>query len=374
MAGRPNPDVGRRSSVEFLTGEQISAAVSIGAPLSVDTTITLLEQFPSIEITSDSAGPIQVGELAFFTVAVDGGTPPYRLRMDGPSVSPLGTNAAGPGLTAVAAVLPDEQPHTITATVEDAAGLTISDNLTVQGSFGGPQVLTLNGPTEKIMAGEPAIFVSTTTGGRPGPIFWNLPAGAIVTDEELRDSDGDGTASITFELALTETSQVCVSAHDGNDATAGPVCTTVEVLAISNITGLGSPSASTTFANDPSFIPARAVDNSLSTSWFSSGPGSGGTAVFTWTATSDVHVTEVEFTGNAAHSVPAFRSGFGFASVQVLLLDVGNNVIATRTGSGFGDSFVFDDTARSVQLVFSGHQDPNCGGFGELDISGYATE
>ena len=72
--------------------------------------------------------------------------------------------------------------------------------------------------------------------------------------------------------------------------------------------------------------------------------------------------------------MPGFRSGVGFAAIQVLLLDAGNNVVVTRTGSGFGDSFVFDDDARAVQLIFSGHEDPNCGGFSELDVFGYAVD
>ena len=74
------------------------------------------------------------------------------------------------------------------------------------------------------------------------------------------------------------------------------------------------------------------------------------------------------------HATPGFRTGFGFATVQVLLLDANNNVVATQTGSGLGDTFGFDLVARSVQLVFSGHQDPTCGGFSELDIFGDETE
>ena len=367
--GPRTPDVGRTSPIQFITGEQIQAAVLIGQDLTLATTITVVDEFVSVAISDHNDGPIEVGKRAFFTVAIAGGTPPYRLFVNGPGAAPAETDAFAPGLTEVTVTLPNTNATRVEVTVRDAEGFTISASITVAATFGGPDFVTLSGPEEPVMAGEAVIFAAVTTGGAPGPISWDLPAGAEVLSEETRADDG--SASITFQLTLTESTQVCVSASDTDGGRAGPTCLTVDILLVTNITASGSVSASTSFGNDSDFFPSRAVDNSTSTSWFSSGPGSGGTTVFTWSASTDFHITSVEFIGNGSHSVGAFRSGFGFTTVQVLLLDASNNVVATRTGSGFGDTFGFDHVARSVQLVFSGHEDPSCGGFSELDIFGY---
>ena len=227
----------------------------------------------------------------------------------------------------------------VCAQATDSAGIS-SENacLTVTVELETPDAPVLTGPDGEIAGGTAVVFTATTNGGAPGPVVWDLPAGAEIVSESNRQDDGP--ASVTFEVTIAETSQICVSVTDSGGGRGGPTCQTVEVPAITNITSAGSASASSMFANDPALNPGRAADNNAGTSWFSSGPGSGGATVFSWTATADFHITEVEFRGNGGHRVPGFRTGFRFATVQVLLLDAAINVIATRTGSGFGDSFV----------------------------------
>jgi len=140
-----------------------------------------------------------------------------------------------------------------------------------------------------------------------------------------------------------------------------------------NITLEGFVGASSTFSS--SFLASRAVDNDTGTSWFSSGPGPNGTSTFTWEAREDFHITRVEIFGNGLHDNPSFRLSFGFRTVEVRLLDATGNLVVSQTGSGLGgDTFTFNDTARTVQLVFSGHQSTTCGGFAELDVFGYEPQ
>jgi len=139
-----------------------------------------------------------------------------------------------------------------------------------------------------------------------------------------------------------------------------------------NITNLGAVAASSIF--DPSFSAALAVDGSEGSSWFSAGP-SGGATTFTWTARTDMVLSSVTIVGNAAHGTPEFRTGFGFGGVTVEFLDASGAVVESVSADlgGTPDPTVvvnFDGVARAVRLVFSGSEDPSCGGFSELIIEG----
>ena len=156
-----------------------------------------------------------------------------------------------------------------------------------------------------------------------------------------------------------------------------------ELLELSErIQDRGTVSASSTFMNDEENYGANlAFDGSEQTSWFSSGPGPDGTSVFTWTATQDLDILWVSVVSNRLHAEAEFRSGFGFAELEVRLLDAGGIPVASQTVEAIGGQVGFPSiafprspTARTVQLVFRGHENPTCGGFAELRIQGFVPE
>jgi len=133
----------------------------------------------------------------------------------------------------------------------------------------------------------------------------------------------------------------------------------------------GTVTASTTY--DESFEAALSVDGDRSTSWFSAGPGSDGTSVYRWTGTKDDTIAKIALLSNAENRVPDFRTGFGFGSVTVQVLDVDDNVVFEQTvaldGTPDPDVAVSPGViGRSVVLTFTGHEDATCGGFSELEI------
>ena len=132
-----------------------------------------------------------------------------------------------------------------------------------------------------------------------------------------------------------------------------------------------SASSSTTI---PDFPASLSVDGDPTTSWFSSGPeAGGGSSIYRWEGARDDLITTVEIISNASHSVAEFRTGFGFEAVLVQILDTAGNVVFEETvglvGTPDPDVLVHPGVVgRSVVLAFSGHEDPTCGGFGELRI------
>jgi hypothetical protein len=123
-------------------------------------------------------------------------------------------------------------------------------------------------------------------------------------------------------------------------------------------------SANSTFSGFPAGL---AVDGSVGTSWFSLGPGVG-PAVFTWTGPR-TEITEVSFVGNASNNEPSFRTGFGFASVTLEVLD-GGSVVYNSSGGGNGWTFQPNAVGNTVRLTFTGHESVDCGGFSELVVRG----
>jgi hypothetical protein len=138
-----------------------------------------------------------------------------------------------------------------------------------------------------------------------------------------------------------------------------------------DITGEGSVGASSTFSGFPD---ALSVDGDRTTSWFSTGPGAGGSpSIYRWTGTRDDLIANVTVLSNAQHSEPSFRTGFGFGSVTVQVLDAADNVVFEETvaldGTPDPDVVVRPGVVgRTVVLSFAGHEDPGCGGFSELQI------
>ena len=127
-------------------------------------------------------------------------------------------------------------------------------------------------------------------------------------------------------------------------------------------------------STDPSYPVALATDGNVATSWFSRGSQvDGPTTTFTWTYTKEELITHVKVVGNSANSTVAFRRNFGYAAVTIRVLDDGGNVDFEQTvqlpGTPDPDAFVQPGVrGRSVQLVFSGGEAPDCGGFAELEV------
>lgn len=147
---------------------------------------------------------------------------------------------------------------------------------------------------------------------------------------------------------------------------------------LTQITESGSVRTSGTFENNTAMYGGiLAIDGDPATSWFSDGPAAGDQpSEFTWThQDGNVCIGKVDFVGNDMH--PRFRQNFGFAALEIQLLDV-DQILAedTRVLTGTPDpdqSILFEDgvMANRVRLLLSGHEDTSCGGFAELVVSAY---
>jgi hypothetical protein len=117
-----------------------------------------------------------------------------------------------------------------------------------------------------------------------------------------------------------------------------------------------------------------ATDGDLSTSWFSAGAIKGDSnPTYVWTGEQDDFIASIELISNRNHQVAAFRTGYGFGSVTVQVLDAQGNVVfeegASLDGTPDPDlTFTPNAVGRSIRFIFSGGEAPDCGGFGELKI------
>lgn len=138
-----------------------------------------------------------------------------------------------------------------------------------------------------------------------------------------------------------------------------------------NITSEGSVQASSTFGGNQ--FPAQlSVDGSLGTSWFSAGPEAGPTT-FLWTGRREDLISSVSVLSNALHNDPTVRRNFGFGSVTIQILGASGTIVFEQSVglSGTPDPDITVQprvVGRTVRLLFSGHEDPGCGGFGELQV------
>lgn len=149
--------------------------------------------------------------------------------------------------------------------------------------------------------------------------------------------------------------------------TAVPTSTTRPVP--QEITKAGSVTASSVFGGNE--FPANlSVDGDTTTSWFSAG---GGKASYTWATdkrTADIDTVTV--IGNADHR--QYPTNFGFDQVTVSVYN-GDTAVYTETFDLAGTPDPDITAAPGVEgnrvvLDFSGGEDPNCGGFAELVVSG----
>ncbi len=140
-----------------------------------------------------------------------------------------------------------------------------------------------------------------------------------------------------------------------------------------NVTDQGTVTASTEFNGYPA---GDSVDGSLATSWFSTGPeGGGGPSVYSWSTVTDRCINRIEVDDNAGNSNNDFRTGYGFASAVVRVLQddlvvfeetvqlpgTPDGPFAVETGGLLGSRVL-------IELV--GHENESCGGFSELRVIG----
>jgi hypothetical protein len=144
-----------------------------------------------------------------------------------------------------------------------------------------------------------------------------------------------------------------------------------------NVTEIGVVGASTIFSGYP---PILAVDGDVASSWFSTGPEPGPT-VFSWQVgrgATEACITEILLVGNADHNNPIFREDHGFETVTIVLLTDNLEVVLMEQHSLAGtpdpDLTVPIDNilAHRLELHFDGHEDPDAGGFAELEVLGTA--
>ncbi|MGH9157099.1 MAG: DUF6777 domain-containing protein [Acidimicrobiales bacterium] len=151
--------------------------------------------------------------------------------------------------------------------------------------------------------------------------------------------------------------------------------TTAVPVPTADITRDGQIMPSSVFGRTADVQAANAVDGKPSTSWFSAGPEGDGTTRFAWEQAGDDLITQIKIVGNGGNAKPSFRRNFGFASVQVRLIDAAGAITFERTFDlpGTPDPEIdFNPNARGrrIELVFLGSEDPTgtCGGFGELVV------
>ena len=208
---------------------------------------------------------------------------------------------------------------------------------------------------------------STTSGGASSET--TAPA---TTDPVSTDPTDDSTSSGSEPPESSSTGGEASSMTD--DATTGGRGCSGQTQ---DLTAQGTVTASSTF--NANFEKELSVDGRLDTSWFSQGPeGGGGPSVYSWSTVTDRCIARIEVDDNSQHAQPSFRTGFGFESATVRVLQ-GNTVVFEETVllPGTPDGAFAVDTGgvegSRVILELSGHEDPTCGGFSEVRVLGGAA-
>ena len=140
-----------------------------------------------------------------------------------------------------------------------------------------------------------------------------------------------------------------------------------------NVVREGALQASSIF--DSTFPVSLAFDGNLTTSWFSLGDREGNTSKLTWTGTKDDLINTIKIYDNSRNATPDNRTKFGFGSVKVTLFNAaGNQVfessVVALPGRPDGDQTIaINQTGKRLELTFTTHDDPACGGIAELEIN-----
>lgn len=233
-----------------------------------------------------------------------------------------------------------------------------SSTITASASSSDETESTTDNPT----SGPSSTAMPTTAPTSGNPSLSTDPSASDSTTTSDESDSMESTANESAESSSTGTTQGCAS--------------------LENLTGLGMASATTTYNNN--FLPPQSVDGNLGTSWFSTGPEAGGApSVFTWRldeTDGEICIDQIHFYDNSEHTDPSFRSGFGFASATIRLIDANDTPVFERIvplpntppENVDGDHIVEAGGvfAQRVVLELSGHENTTCGGFSELQIFG----
>jgi hypothetical protein len=157
--------------------------------------------------------------------------------------------------------------------------------------------------------------------------------------------------------------------------TTGPLTTTTVARpsgGIVDVVSEGTVQSSSTY-NGNEFPAGLSVDGDATTSWFSAGPV-GGSTTYTWTGPRDDFIAQLAILSNRLHERTDFRTGFGFGHVRIEVFAGGSGTPVFRQEvdlPGTPDPNVTVEPnvrGNRVVLTFSGHEDPTCGGFSELQV------
>jgi hypothetical protein len=188
-----------------------------------------------------------------------------------------------------------------------------------------------------------------------------------------RPVGGDGTT----DTALAPTQSSTTTSAPTTTTTAATTTTVVtrpSGTAV-DVSSEGLAQASSTF-NGSEFPAALSVDGDATTSWFSAGPGAGGSTQYTWIGPRDDFIATLAILNNRLHENPDFRTRFGFGHVRLEIFKGG----ATSGTPEFRQEIDLSGSpdpnvniqpnvvGNRVVLTFTGHEDPECGGFSELQV------
>ena len=117
-----------------------------------------------------------------------------------------------------------------------------------------------------------------------------------------------------------------------------------------------------------------AFDGNLATSWFSLGDKEGQTSKLTWIGARDDLINTVKIYDNSRNANADNRIRYGFGSVKVTLFNAAGAQVFDTTvplpNRPDGDQTIaINQTGKRVELLFTGHDDPACGGIAELEIN-----
>lgn len=208
----------------------------------------------------------------------------------------------------------------------------------------------------------PATTTGTATEGDPG----STSTGEDSTPSTANTADTIGSSSNATTSQETSGGSTDTSSESGTVQDCEPG---------TDVTAMGTVVASSTFGDDE-FPAALGIDGDPATSWFSAGPGPDtAPANFAWTLEDPRCLSTLVLTGNGAHANPDFRELFGFEALTVRVF-LGEEAVFESDESlrGTPDPTVTvelgDVVGDRVELELSGHEDPVCGGFAELQITG----
>jgi len=212
---------------------------------------------------------------------------------------------------------------------------------------------------------------SSTTGDSGGGITSGSTSSVETSQPTTADPTDDGESTNGLITGAESSGSSVESESSGSDPTSGGSDGCEGLM--DNLTDQGTVTASTEFGE---YVAGRSVDGSLSTSWFSTGPeGNGAPSVYSWSTVTDRCINRIEVDDNSVHDTNEFRTGYGFATAVVRVLQ--------------DDLVVFEETVQlpgtpdgpftvetggllgsRVLLELGGHENEDCGGFSELRVIG----